>query len=59
MLATFRDWFNTLLIITGFAVVGVIALSMQVQQYQDQKASDAALSQLSAAAHAPGQSRPR
>ena len=58
MLATFRDWFNTLLIITGFVVVGVIALSVQVQQCQDQKASDAALGQLGAA-HAPGQLRSR
>lgn len=58
MVATFRDWFNTLLIITGFAVVGIIALTVQVHEYQDHKASDAALGQLNAA-HAPGQLRGR
>lgn len=47
-----RDWFNSILIVVGFASVGVIALTVQVQHYRDQQASDAALARMAPASAA-------
>lgn len=43
MRSMIREWFSTVAIVAAFTLVGTVALSMQVQQYRDQQASDAAL----------------